>query len=422
MHFLISYRLGLLLLVAPVLTASAQDSLRVRLEEAEKLFLDKNFVLLAARYNVQATEAAIIQARLYPNPNLFIDQGAYNQQTKKWFDLTKTGQTTVSLQQMILLAGKRSKEINVARINSEVAQFQFFDLVRTLRYELRVSFYSLYFTQQSAKVYDREIDLLTSLIDVYAEQFSKGNIAFKELARLQALQFSLQNERINLLSEALESQRTLSLLIGDTLSRPISPIVNLEQPNAISVSRLTYSQLLDSARTNRFDWLAANEVVKLRQAQFALQKAYRVPDLTLGANYDRAGNYIYNYNSLSLGINLPLWHRNQGNIKLAQHLTGEGVMLKNQKELELQGEVLTAWLQLINSDNLYKSMSTRFNSDYDKLLEGITKGYQERTISLLEFIDYYETYKQSKIEFNHLQNNRIGALENLNLATGSQLF
>jgi len=43
-------------------------------------------------------------------------------------------------------------------------------------------------------------------------------------------------------------------------------------------------------------------------------------------------------------------------------------------------------------------------------------------ISREAFIDYYETYKNSKLELNHLQNNRLDALENLNLATGTTIF
>ena len=53
---------------------------------------------------------------------------------------------------------------------------------------------------------------------------------------------------------------------------------------------------------------------------------------------------------------------------------------------------------------------------------GSYSAYQNRTISLLEFIDYIETYKNSKTEFYRLQNNRIDAVEDLNMATGSDLM
>ena len=198
-----------------------EDTLRITLQDAESQFIQKNFLLLASKYQVSTADAAIIQAKLYPNPNFAIEQGVYNQDTKKWFDLSSTGETALSLQQLIILAGKRNKQIDMAKINSQISLYQFYDLVRTLRYELRSSFYGIYFLRDAIEVYDKEIESLKTLIDVYTVQYNKGNIAFKELARLQALEFSLQNERLDLVKQSTEKQLNLSLLTGDTLLRPV---------------------------------------------------------------------------------------------------------------------------------------------------------------------------------------------------------
>lgn len=400
----------------------AQDTLHITIQNAEEQFIQKNFLLLAAKYQVSSADAAIIQAKLYPNPNFTIEQGVYNQDTKKWFDLSSTGETALSLQQIIILAGKRNKQIDIAKINSQISLYQFYDLIRTLRYELRSSFYGIYFLKESMTVYDREIESLKTLIDVYNAQYNKGNIAFKELARLQALQFSLQNERLELLKQVTEKQLNLGLLTGDTLLRPVIPIINPGFINALNVSGLSYNELVDSALINRYDLKTAYSQVQLSQSNLALQRAMRTPDLLLGANYDKAGNYVPNYNALSLAIDLPFWNRNQGNIRAAKFQIDADKELRSQAELQVRNEISNAYKQLLETDKLYKSASLQFTSDYEKLLDGITKGYQNHTISLLEFIDYYETYKNSKLELNRLQNNRLDALENLNLATGTTIF
>jgi cobalt-zinc-cadmium efflux system outer membrane protein len=398
-----------------------EDTLHITLQDAEKQFLQKNFLLLASKYQVSTADAAIIQAKLYPNPNFAIEQGVYNQDTKKWFDLSSSGETALSLQQLIILAGKRNKQIDIAKINSQISLYQFYDLIRTLRYELRSSFYGIYFLRDAIGVYDKEIESLKILIDVYTSQYNKGNIAFKDLARLQALQFSLQNERLDLVKQSTEKQLNLGLLTGDTLLRPVSPVMTAGF-NEINVSNLNYPELVDSALVNRYDLRAAHSQVQLSQSNLALQKALRTPDLLLGANYDKAGNYVRNYNALSVAIDLPFWNRNQGNIKAAQFQIGADQQLQSQAELKVRNEISNAYRQLLETDKLYKTASLEFTSDYEKLLDGITKGYQNHTISLLEFIDYYETYKNSKLELNHLQNNRLDALENLNLATGTTIF
>ncbi len=398
------------------------DTLSRTLEEEEKLFLDRNFQLLAAKYELSAADAAIIQAKLYPNPNLLIDQGAYNKQTNKWFDLSKTGETAASLQQVILLAGKRNKQINIAKLNSKISVYQFYDLIRTLRYELHISFYELYYLIQSIAVYDKEIESLKSLTNTYTIQYNKGNISFKELARLLAFQFSLENERADLLKDVSDRQYNLILLTADSLSHPVKPIVDTSIINNFKISEINYLQLIDTGLVNRYDLLVANTQLQLNEVNLSLQKALKVSDITLFANWDRQGNYIYNYNSLSLAINLPIWNRNQGNIKIAQDKIEENKEILLQIELQVKNDISRAYNRLIESDKLYKSSSQQFNSNFEKLLDGITAAYQNHSISLLEFIDYYETYKNSKMEFNKLQENRISAMEGLSLATGIDIF
>jgi cobalt-zinc-cadmium efflux system outer membrane protein len=145
----------------------------------------------------------------------------------------------------------------------------------------------------------------------------------------------------------------------------------------------------------------------------------RIPDMTLGANYDKQGNYIQNYNSLSLSFDLPVLNQNQGNIKIAENKIEESKVRKNECELEVRNEIKKAFEQLTETDRLYKASLQKFDSNYDKLIDGITVAYQNHTISLLEFIDYYETYKNSKNGFYNLQNNRLDAIEDLNMASGT---
>ncbi len=51
------------------------DTLRINLDSAERLFISGNYTLLAQKYNIDAQKALIIQARLWPNPNLSFDHG-----------------------------------------------------------------------------------------------------------------------------------------------------------------------------------------------------------------------------------------------------------------------------------------------------------------------------------------------------------
>lgn len=400
-------------------TGIQSDTLSLSLKDAEDLFLKNNFDLLASKYQINQAEAAVIQAKLWDNPNLSIDKEAYNKSSNKFLAIPGGGEVALSFQQLIYLAGKRDKRIKIEKFNSSIAQFKFYDLIRTLRYELRTNFFELHFLQLSLSVYDLEISALKSLVDAYSREYEKGNVSFNELARLQALQFNLENEKIEVLKSVTEKQSDLILLTGDSLSRPIKPFVDVSDFDNMDTQSKSLTQLLDLGLANRYDLKISQTEIQSEEMNLNLQKAMRVPDLTVGATYDRLAGYIPNYNSVSLSFDLPFWNHNQGNIKISQNRIEEIKTLKNQKELEVKNDITKAFVQLTETEKLYKSSMQKFNSNYDKLFSGITSAYQNHTISLLEFIDYFETYKNSKNEYYQLQNNRLAAMEELNLATGT---
>ena len=88
------------------------DTVSITIEKAEQQFINNNLQILAQRYNIDATKALIIQARLYPNPNINISQGAYNTQTGKWFQTNYTdGEVSYQVSQLIVLSHKIKKGV-----------------------------------------------------------------------------------------------------------------------------------------------------------------------------------------------------------------------------------------------------------------------------------------------------------------------
>ena len=107
-----------------VFAQPVMDTLHLSLPSAEKMFLDSNFQLLAQRYNVDANQALVIQARLWPNPNFQIGHTLYSGTLNQFFPLGRNDETTMGLSQLILLAGKRNKQIKLAQANVRLSQYQ----------------------------------------------------------------------------------------------------------------------------------------------------------------------------------------------------------------------------------------------------------------------------------------------------------
>ncbi|MNW15365.1 hypothetical protein D3C71_2138410 [compost metagenome] len=67
-------------------------------------------------------------------------------------------------------------------------------------------------------------------------------------------------------------------------------------------------------------------------------------------------------------------------------------------------------------------MDQNFGSDFSKLIGEVTKNFRSRNISLVEFIDFYDSYKESTLQLNQLKYERMNAKEEINYVTGSNIF
>ena len=85
------------------------------LKDAGQLFLKQNLSLIAARYDMDIAQAQVLQARLFENPVISLEQNVYNRLNGKYFDMGKDGESGVEIEQVISIAGQRSNRIRLEK-------------------------------------------------------------------------------------------------------------------------------------------------------------------------------------------------------------------------------------------------------------------------------------------------------------------
>ncbi|MBS1589065.1 MAG: TolC family protein [Bacteroidetes bacterium] len=402
-----------------------QDTLRLSLNEAETLFLKENLLLLAQRYNIDQAKAGIITAKLWDNPDLNFNYVFYNFSTKRFFQLDdENSQVSAQLTQIIRTAGKRNKNIRIAKTTADIAEYQYYDLLRTLRYTLRNDFYNNYYLQQTQKVYFTEINALRHIVDGYKIEVGKGNIARKDLLRIQSQLYSLEAELAGIQNQIDDIQSELKLLISagakDYVVSKNDYGSSLDHKEI--VQNVAYQTLVDSASKNRFDLRMAQSGKVMSEQNLSLQKAMAVPDVSFIVGYDRLGSFVKDYNYLGLDFNLPTFNRNQGNIKAAkaQLKASEAALQLTANTVESQ--VANAYIGALRAETLLNSFDVTFESDQKNIIEEVTKNFEKRNISLLDFTDFYDAYKQNVVQVNNLRYQRLAQLEQLNFTTGTLIF
>ncbi len=410
------------LLPAPLLIKaqpSASDTLKITVKDAEDLFLKNNLQLIIQRYNIDNANAQIITARLFPNPDFNFSNGIHTNDASQG---PAYKDQSFSISQLFTTAGKRNKNIQLAKISVEQAKYQFFDLLRTLKFTLRNDFYTIYFQEQSAKVYDQEINSLSKTLTVFKEEYAKGNIAQKEVLRIQSQLYTLQSEFNNLEAGIDTVQSEFKLLTKSPPGSFIVPKVNYNLDGKNLVSGTPYQQLLDSAYVNRYDLKLSKITVDYNNVNLQLQKATAIPDFSLAISYDKLGGYGTNFLSGGIEFNLPFFNRNQGNIKQARIAIDQSkVQFQNQQD-QVESEIATNYKGALRLEKLYNSFDPGFKDDFNHLIQEVFKNYEKRNISLLEFLDFYDAYKTNTIQLNALQLNRVTSLEQLNYVTGTPFF
>ena len=398
------------------------DTLRVTIREAEKMFLQNNLSLLAAHYNIDANEALIRQARLWDNPVLSTDQNIYDSQGGFFKHDQTNGQIYVQVMQLFKTAGKRNKLAQLAIDNTSVSKAQFDDLVRTLRYALISDLFEIEHQLKIKRVYDAEIHELETLVTGMDQQMKSGNISIKDNIRIKALLFNLKNELVNIDAALFPIESEVKLLLLRKDSAFVIPTFTYYLPTVIKTELPPKDTLIAEALANRTDAKIARSMLEYQNHNLTYQKALAKPDLSIGTEYDQRSSYAPNYVGLAISLPLNIFNKNQGNIKAAeigikqQQAVIDGTLAKIENDINGSLARIRFYQQVNDLQQL------DFAQQYDAVFQNMLKSYQQRQVSLLEFIDFADAYKDTKLKLLEQHTSLIKSIVELNYLVGKDVI
>ncbi len=391
------------------------------LEQCEALFQKNNLELLAEQYAISSAKANVIQAKIWEHPYISGEINAINPQHKRYFDAGSSGQKTLAIQQLIYLGRKKKKEVDFAKSNATIAALQYEQLLLNLRFEIHQNFYGLYFNQLKFKSINAKMANIDTLITVYSAQEQRGNVSLKDVVRLQSLSLTFKSDLMEIQQEIFQQQENLKILTHT--DEYITPIVNEKEIDSRYAQQLKISEaeLQAIALEKNPDYLTALQLIESETLHLKWQKSLAVPDVTLGANYDQRGGAFNNQVNLTLGIPLPLWNKNKGNIQIAQAELEQSKVMKEQKMEELKSKVSTALNIFLYEQKQYNQTASNFQN-LEKVYSGIFQNFQKQNISLIEFTDFMESYNQSVLFLNNTKKQLILNGETLNHLTNQKIL
>jgi outer membrane protein, heavy metal efflux system len=386
---------------SPEQATIASKTLRLSVTDALGLFIRQNLDVLIAKYGIEYTKGQEVTARLFPNPLLSVGTLSSYTQGRT---LSNSGQLFTQVAQLFELAGKRGYRIESAGFGTQSAEAAFEDAVRLLGLTVKDSYYRIQLAQRRLVLAEENRERFSRILDINTIRFKKGYIAEVDLIRIRLQMVDFQSQVIQSLQEAESAKGELRQLLQ------LSPSTVLELTTELGFRRIDpdIEKLRVAALAMRPDIRAKRYTFSQRQSDLKLAKAYRIPDVTIGAGYaiqgaqgpDNPGQV-----ALNAGIPLPLFNRNQGGIHQAEVSLQAAEADLDKTVNRVENEVEVAYLNLLQSRRLVEAYFGEVLEDARSTFSIVERAYERGGATILDLLDAARTSRT-------IQQNYIEALFN----------
>lgn len=368
---------------------------RLDLSEAMALFLKQNLDLLIARYGIESSKGQQITARLFPNPVAQVGNVASFTQGNT---LAKTGALTMQVQQLFELAGKRGYRIESAGFGVQSAEADFEDAVRQLGFTIKDAYYRVLVAQRRLSLAEENRDRFARILDVNTIRFKKGYIAEVDLIRIRLQVVDFQSQVIEAIQEGESARADLRQLLR------LSPASKLELTTEMDYRRVDpdMERLRSVALDVRPDIKSRRATLSQREADLKLAKAFRIPDVTIGAGYSVQGSRgpdNQQMGILNLGVPLPLFNRNQGGIVQAEVGVQAAQAELDRTVNQVENQVDVAYRNLLQSRRLVEAYLAGVLEDARSTFTIVERAYERGGATILDLLDAARTSRTIQQNF-----------------------
>ena len=390
---------GLLMSLPPVYAQGV-----ITLDEAKELFKQRNveYLVTTGKGTIEA-DAYWEEARKLENPELSLDQvNLWSTPKQRGGEsvviqpivggFAKNTEFAVGLSQHIRLGGKRRKKLRMAETNRNVVEHENRAIANDLWLDFVEGVFDLNYAEAYAQILNKQHLVLSTVVASYEKQKEQGYTATADLLRIKAEKLQLEKE-LNEVSQLINSGlKEIQTKLGD----------GNDSIRGITIRRP--DMLMSHALHDLYDMASAHPAMLKGHAQLDwmdkkldYERSLRIPDMTLSATYDRAGGVWNDFVGFGVSFTLPIFNRNQAQIKATRRLISLSAYEHEQTKVKLRNQIRAAYENYHRTLKFFNQLENEPTiAQLDVLLEKYQNNIIKKNISLIEFIDFMETYKSSK--------------------------
>ena len=282
--------------------------------------------------------------------------------------------------------------MNVATLGQEIAGQAYAAKRLEVLARTANAFVDVLENQEQVKVMDDTLRLMQRAMNTVVKRVEAGKAPPIEATRskvaLSAATIELEQARRNL--SAVRAK--LALLWGEAKPQFSQALGELEA----FVEIPGFDQLVSRLEENPAILQSIKNVAQ-HEAIVELQKANKIPDVTLGAGVQRYLGIDKTTAVLDMSIPIPIFNRNQGNELEARQRLNKAMDEQMSVELQLRTEFVRNYESLLAAQNEIKVLHDEILPGAQNAFEITNRGYQLGKFSFLEMLDAQRAFFQNRI-------------------------
>jgi cobalt-zinc-cadmium efflux system outer membrane protein len=392
-------------LTAPTSSAMAPPPVANRtLADAIALTLEHNKSLSAARREIDAMEATILQAGARPNPEI----SALMEDTKK---ATRT--TTYQINQPIELGGKRSARIDAAQRARDIAVLAFAAKRSELRAGVTAAYFDTLLAQEKFRLAEELLTLAQRANSMTARRVSAGKISPVEASKAGVAQASARLALNQAASDLTLARKRLAAYWGEADSLVALSRDAVETPPPLPA----IADLIERVNDGPAIQLAQLEVER-RRALAKLESSKRIPDMNLSLGNKRDEDARRNMWVIGVSMPIPLFDSNRGNELEALIRVDQARDEQAATAIRIQGEAAQSYERMRNAGEESSTLQRDIVPAAESAYQAAAKGFELGKFSFLEVLDAQRTYFQVKSQYWQALSNMHQAAAELDRLAG----
>jgi cobalt-zinc-cadmium efflux system outer membrane protein len=377
-----------------------------------------NLSYAAEKLNINIAQAAIEKAKIIPDPAF--NTGLFNNDQQHM----KMGYGyDIGLDWTLELGGKRKARIDLAKSESELAQYALQYFFQRLRAEATMHYLTALHQEQLVKLQLSSYEALDQLAKSDSVREKLGAITAIDATQSKLEAASMWNQVIQSIGHWKSALGNLDLLMG---SKRIAAVTSTSGDFSTFNRNFHLHDLIEQAQLYRSDLLYALQHQDASQKMLKLANVNRIIDLGINTGLTRnaaARNEIAPspaFTATNIGISIPLKFSNKqkGELKEAYYAQQQSAVQYKQIELQVHTEVINAYYQYEATQKQLQQFNTGLLQNAEAILKGKRYSYERGESSLLEVLLAQRTYIEIQQHYYETLFNNAAALVELERSAG----